>query len=594
MKKSLKIGAYIRVSTDRQVQVFEGSLDTQKYRMQEFVKNRNRENKSWGEIVEFYVDEGLSAGTDKRPQYQKMMADVRSGKINLILVADISRLSRSVHDFSILLKELEKNNASYLSMKEQFDTTTPAGRLMINMVVNMAQFEREQTSERVSINCNSRALRGFVNGARAVLGFTRDEEKSGVLLINEEDAKKVRTIFKIFLEQGSIGKTLPVIEALNIRPKGIESEENYASEPRKWNYSAIRDLLMNPAYVGLKEVNKKNKEMDPEHLKPWQQYQVVKASWPAIIDEEQFEAVQKSLEENAKTERRRIEKAERRIFLLSGILRCGECGRPLNGQSSHGEKDVHRYYAHSYKRGDSTKCSVKRIRADDVEEVVVNYLSEVICRSGYFDQIEDRLKQSLEGTPSQIKNEITKVKKILADTEAEIASTFKLQMQMSGGTESAALAAEHLEKLGKQKKSLMAFLENLKLQEENIVEAGEVVKVIEEKVLEFRKGFPKATPVLKRRLVRKVLKKLVLTPKGLETFFCVDENDVEKAAGRHVPGASAKILRFERKKESESQILGATEPPALPLRAAGSDLIPSFEFLLNDGNGWGGRTRTCE
>jgi len=164
MKKSLKIGAYLRVSTDRQVQVFEGSLDTQKYRLQEFVKNRNKESKGWGEVIEFYVDEGLSAGTDKRPQYRQLLADVRSGKINLILVADISRLSRSVHDFSVLLRELEQFNASFLSMKEQFDTTTPAGRLMINMVVNMAQFEREQTSERVSINFNSRALRGFVNG----------------------------------------------------------------------------------------------------------------------------------------------------------------------------------------------------------------------------------------------------------------------------------------------------------------------------------------------------------------------------------------------------------------------------------------------
>ncbi|RYZ93282.1 MAG: recombinase family protein, partial [Proteobacteria bacterium] len=223
MKRQLRIGAYLRVSTDKQVQVFEGSLDTQKYRMVDFVKSRNRESRGWGDIIDFYIDEGISAQTTKRPQYQRLMADVRSGKVNLILVADISRLSRNVHDFSILLKELEKYNASYMSLKEQFDTTTPAGRLMTNMVVTMAQFEREQTSERVSINCNSRAVRGFVNGGRAPLGFKRDDSRRGVLVVDENEAEQVRTIFRVFMEQGSVGKALPVIESLGIFPKSADS-----------------------------------------------------------------------------------------------------------------------------------------------------------------------------------------------------------------------------------------------------------------------------------------------------------------------------------------------------------------------------------
>lgn len=170
-------------------------------------------------------------------------------------------------------------------MKEQFDTTTPAGRLMINMVVNMAQYEREQTSERVSINVCSRAIRGFVSGAPAPLGLCRDKEKPGVLVVNEKEAKDIRTIFEVFREQGSVGKTMPVIEALGIRPRSRKSKvERIAS--RKWSHDQLKDILSNPAYVGIKEVNKKYKHSDLENLKPWQGYQQVKASWPAVVCDE--------------------------------------------------------------------------------------------------------------------------------------------------------------------------------------------------------------------------------------------------------------------------------------------------------------------
>lgn len=577
MKKQLKIGAYLRVSTDRQVQVFEGSLETQKYRMEEFVKSRNRENKNWGDIIDFYVDEGISAGTSKRPQYQRLMNDVRSGKIDLILVADISRLSRSVHDFSILLKELENNNASYLSMKEQFDTTTPAGRLMINMVVNMAQFEREQTSERVAINFNSRAMRGFVNGGRTPLGFDRHEERTGTFVVNEKEALKVRTIFNIFKDQGSVGKALPVIEALKIYPKSADTKSSEPNE-KKWGYDQLKDLLSNSIYIGIKEVNKLNKDKDPETLKPWEQYQKVKASWVGIVDEELFNEVQEILSENLKSERRRIEDAERRIFLLSGILRCGECGRALCGQSAHGKNQIHRYYKHSNKRNSSSKCSVERIRADDIEQVVVNHLTEVVGRAGYFDGLEKKLKTSLNDGPRQIAEEIIQTKKSLSEVEREISSTFRLQMQVNVGTEAAQLTAEHLDKLGKQKKILMARLLDLEESELSQKDAEEVREEIETKILEFKKGFPKAPVAVRRRLLRKVLEKLVYTPKGLETFFNYEDGKAQTAE-KEFNKNEGKLIKFEKKNQTKPLLSGAE-----------SDLTLSFEKLPIEVNGWGSRT----
>tara|TARA_B110001454_G_C12723306_1_gene436414 strand:- start:25847 stop:27562 length:1716 start_codon:yes stop_codon:yes gene_type:complete len=571
LKTQLKIGAYLRVSTDRQVQVFEGSLDTQKYRMLEFVKNKNKEVKNWGEIVEFYVDEGLSAGTVKRPQYQKLMTDVRNGKVNLILVADISRLSRSVHDFSILLKELEQCNASYLSMKEQFDTTTPAGRLMINMVVNMAQFEREQTSERVSINVSSRAMRGFVSGGKTPFGYDRDKDRPGSFLVNEKEAKDIRTVFRVFLEQGSVGKTIPVIEALGIFPRPAKSKKD-GLVSKKWGYDQLKDLLSNPAYIGIKEVNKKQRNSDPDTLKPWQTYQQVKASWPAIVKENEYREVQNILEENLQIERRRVEGSERRIFLLSGILQCGECGRALTGQSSHGSQNVHRYYAHVEKRISNVSCAVKRLRADEVEQAVVNHFTEAVSRARYFDNLEMKLAESTKGEPARIKEEIDRAKEALANLEKEIAATFRFQLQSAGGTEAAHLTAQHLEKLGRDKKIVMNRMLELEEIEHSQKDSAGLRNVIEINMKELKRCFHKATPATKRRLIRKVLWKLVYQPKGLDAYFNFEEGHSSLKPASGESGEMGKLVPFKQKKQAE---------PALNL---------SFEFLRVEGIGWGSRT----
>ncbi len=581
MKKQLRIGAYLRVSTDKQVQVFEGSLYTQKYRMQEFVKNKNKENKNWGTVIDFYIDEGLSAGTVNRPQYQRMMKDVRSEKINLILVADISRLSRNVHDFSVLLKELEDFNASYMSMKEQFDSTTPAGRLMINMVVNMAQFEREQTSERVSINCNSRAMRGFVNGGRTPFGFDRHDEQNGTFTVNENEAEQLKIIFNTVRDQGSVGKTIPIIESLKIFPK-LADKRSDPEKSKKWGYGQLKALLTNPIYIGVKEVNKKHKNADAEYLKPWELYQKVKASWSAIIDEKLFNEVNDILEENLKLERRRILDTEKRIFLLSGILSCGECGKPLCGQSAHGANQVHRYYAHSYKRNSGIKCSVKRIRADNIEQAVINHLTEIVGRVGYFENLELKMNETSTSSPSQIANEIQLIKKAVIQTDEEISSTFKLQLQINQGTEASQLTAEHLDKLGKQKKILLNRVLELEEMQFTQKDSSEIRNDIENNVIDFKKGFKKAPPTMRRRLIHKVLGKLIYTAKGIETHFKFSEHrntDISKP----FENTNDKITPFRAKKIANSNLVGTEE-----------SLILSFQKLLVDGVGWGTWTRTME
>lgn len=192
-------------------------------------------------------------------------------------MSDLTRLSRNLLDFCSLIHELEKYHASYLSMKEQFDTSTTIGRMMVYIIIALGQFEREQTSERVAVNCHSRALRGLVNGGPAPLGYNKHPEMPGLLIPNEEEAEIVRTIFQTFLEEGSRAKAIEKLHALGIRPKKTSKKAKEKAAP-EWSVQTQGSLLQNKAYIGYREVNKLYKDRDPAHLKPWQKYQMVKAA----------------------------------------------------------------------------------------------------------------------------------------------------------------------------------------------------------------------------------------------------------------------------------------------------------------------------
>ena len=385
-----KIGAYIRVSTDEQASAFEGSLDNQRYRAKSYIDLKNSQEKGWGSIVEFYVDDGYSAKDTNRPAYQKMISDLKRKKIDFILVSDLSRLSRNLLDFCELLNFLEKHRSNFLSIKEQFDTSTSVGRLMVYLVITLAQFEREQTSERVSLGVYARGMRGLLNGARPLLGLDKHPDKPGTYIVNEREAESVRKIFRIFLNNGSRAKTIQELEIAGIRPK-LSGKYGSLKISDKWTSQTLGSVLSAAAYMGFHEVNKANKNIDQNKLKMHRRYQLVKASWPAIISEAEFYEAQRLLQEAQKMERVRLEGAEDRFYILSGILRCCDCGHPLVGQAAHGEKSIHRYYGHT-RVGAKFDCRYKRISAEEVENAVLEYLWDSTRDAGYLNRLAANIK----------------------------------------------------------------------------------------------------------------------------------------------------------------------------------------------------------
>jgi site-specific DNA recombinase len=278
-----RIGIYIRVSTEEQAKIVEGSLVSQRKRLEEYVDGQNRRESNWGAIISVYVDEGKSAKDMNRPEFQRLLSDVRMGKLDLILASELSRFSRSIRDFCEIWDLLKKHKVSFITLRDNFDSTTAAGEMMIFNIMNYAQYERKQTGERITANFQSRAKRGLWNGGVIPLGYKRDVTNPGKLLVDEEESKTIQMIFDLFLEQKSLHETCRALNGLGYRTK--KSQNHYTVQ-------SLHNMLTNSTYLGLREVNKRKSEEGSGEL------QLVKAQWEAIMDKKVFDRVQKVLEGN--------------------------------------------------------------------------------------------------------------------------------------------------------------------------------------------------------------------------------------------------------------------------------------------------------
>lgn len=504
--------------------VIEGSLDNQRHRMQSFIDIKNMQEPGWGQLVEVFVDDGYSAKDTNRPAYQRMMRALKSGQINAVMVTELSRLSRNIPDFCDFHKVLERQGAKFLSIKEQFDTSTPSGKMMLYNMINLAQFEREQTSERVAINCHSRAQRGLLNGGPAILGYDKDPAKKTTFTVNETEAANVRRLFDLFIEHRTLARTIQALETEGIKPKARDNKRNRLVKAGRWTIDSLSFVLQNQAYIGIREINKANQHKEQESLKPWQRYGVAKASWPAIVEQKTFDLVQTIITENRERERLRLDTSESRVFAASGICVCEECGRRLVGQSAHGRNKVHRYYMHSSKKGDTITCKVKRIKAEKIEAKIAEHLTQILAETGHLDRIEERIKQSVAVSPEALKADKAKLSTELQKVTLAIRNTFKIQAALDADSDAIREVAKELEDLSRRKKHLESELENLKAKEFHTNDVEDAVFDLKARLEAFRKGWPMASAMMKKALLKEVIHSILVGPKGLKIQYRLKHN----------------------------------------------------------------------
>jgi site-specific DNA recombinase len=274
--KRVRCAVYTRVSTEYGLDQEFNSLDAQHEASEAYIRSQIYDG--WTLVRTRYDDGGYSGGSTERPALQRLLADIRGRKVDIVVVYKVDRLTRSLADFAKLVELFDAHGVSFVSVTQQFNTTTSMGRLTLNVLLSFAQFEREVTGERIRDKIGASKRRGLWVGGMVPLGYVSRDKK---LVIEDDEAERVRIIFQRYLELGSIGLLL-----VDLRERGIVTKVRRLSDGRTvggvpFTRGSLAYLLRNRFYIG--EVDFKGEICLAEH--------------PPILDRDLFEAVQQKLAE---------------------------------------------------------------------------------------------------------------------------------------------------------------------------------------------------------------------------------------------------------------------------------------------------------
>ena len=443
-KKQIKHCAiYTRVSTDLQAEKEFSSCESQEEKIRSFVKSQN----NW-QIFKVYSDAGYTGANTNRPALQELLEDIKQNKIDIILSYKIDRLTRSPKDFYQLIEVFDKYQTDFISITERFDTSTPAGRLLRNIMLTFAQFERELTSERTKDKLLERAKKGFWHGGNAPYGYKRENKK---LVINQKEAEIIRLIFETYLETGSINRVYDFLKEKNIKNR----------QGKTFSKDHLALILRNITYTGkIKYAG-----------------QIYQGIHQSIISQELFEIAQK-------THKRRIRKFRiYRDFLFGGLIKCKECGYTMSAcfTNKHRNGKLKRYYYYRCtcinKKGWQA-CSIQQVSAERIERYILENLERISLDRDYVENLVFKLnhevvssKPSLKNSSSPVGNGIepsglcSKFSKFDPETIVSILKSFLSFLSQRRGVERNLLAKRFIKGILYSKETIkinLFYSENLK------------------------------------------------------------------------------------------------------------------------------------
>jgi site-specific DNA recombinase len=349
---AVRCAIYTRKSTEEGLEQEFNSLDAQREAGEAFIASQKSEG--WVCLPERYDDGGYTGGNTERPAFKRLMADVEAGRIDCIVVYKVDRLSRSLLDFTRIMEALDKRGVSFVSVTQQFNTTSSMGRLTLNILLSFAQFEREIISERTRDKIAAARRKGKWSGGRPILGFDVDPQ-GGRLLVNEAEATRVRAIYELYLDRESLIATIAELDARGWTNKQWTNKKGRESGGSPFNKHSLYSMLTNVLYTG--RLTYKDEIHDGEQ--------------PAIVDDETFRRVRRILKRNGATGGKYV----RNQFgaILKGLINCVPCNCAMVPTHATKKDRRYRYYvcANAQKRG-WHNCPSKSIPAGEIEKFVVD------------------------------------------------------------------------------------------------------------------------------------------------------------------------------------------------------------------------------
>jgi site-specific DNA recombinase len=353
--KTVRCAIYTRVSTDHGLDQEFNSLDAQYEAASAYIKSQA--HAGWTLIRSRYDDGGYSGGSTDRPDLQRLLDDIRARKLDVIVVYKVDRLTRSLADFAKLVELFDAHGVSFVSVTQQFNTTTSMGRLTLNVLLSFAQFEREVTSERIRDKIAASKRKGLWVGGPLPLGYQMKDGKIGVI---EDEAERVRSIYQRYLELGGVNALVRDLQERNLRSKSRLLATGATRGGVLFGRGSLFYLLRNRFYIG--EVKYKDEILPGEQ--------------PAIMDRALFDAVQQKLTEQWTTQSTARNASD---HLLTGLL-FDDAGHRMVPTHATKSGVRYRYYVSlPLLHGESKTASVgsvSRIPATDIEDVIFKSLHQ--------------------------------------------------------------------------------------------------------------------------------------------------------------------------------------------------------------------------
>lgn len=361
--KIVRCAIYTRKSTEHGLDQEFNSLDAQREACEAYIKSQAFQG--WRALPQKYDDAAFSGGNLERPALKRLLREIQLGRIDVVVVYKIDRLTRSLADFAKLVETFDAQSISFVAVTQQFNTTTSMGRLTLNVLLSFAQFERELAAERVRDKVAASRRKGKWTGGSVPLGYDAKDKK---LVINKSEAETVRTIFQLYLELGSFGKLVAELDRRKIVTKRRRTKVAKYNGAIPFTYGPLAYFLKNRIYIG--ETHFGGKWFKGEHA--------------AILDQETFDRVQELLKSN--TVRRKVKFSESGALLQGKLF--DDKGNRMGPTFSSKNGVRYRFYVSTALRGRKHNAgSVTRISAPEIEGIVESALDEKLKGLDQVDKI---------------------------------------------------------------------------------------------------------------------------------------------------------------------------------------------------------------
>jgi site-specific DNA recombinase len=441
MTKIMNVVGYLRVSTSEQTEGF--SLDAQEHEIRTYCK------KNGYNLVRIYRDEGITGTSmEERIDFQNMLYDISLNKeIDAVIVWSLSRFSRKLSHLLNIVEILEQHDTRLKVIKEAIDTSTPQGKAFVSFSGIMAEMERENIVSACRLGMRQRAREGRWNGGR-VLGYRTNNNKE--LEIYEEEAKIVREIFNLFAIENWGYKKI----ASNLNIRGLKTQKG-----KEWSINGIKQIIDNPIYVGMirwgvhEFWNKKRRAGKTD------KYVFVQGKHIPIITEQTWKKTQVI----RKVRGKKPEKSYEGNFLLTGLLKCPQCGSTMVSHKVKKYKrpgEYYRYYAcgNNANKGPAS-CRTNLVKADYAEEFVIKRIESLVSSSEIVSSIIRKTKKNTEIDTKPLKEEIKNLNLILQRIKNKKDENFKMNLENKLSTNILFQQMEFLEKQELETKEKLYILE---------------------------------------------------------------------------------------------------------------------------------------